>query len=142
MSTVAQTTSRTQRRNEGGRYTARSTWYDAIALEHIARIEDMEAQAAVARLAQVVGDAVTALPEFATRITKAARLVQHKDVWPMTDGTFLVGSQSDTDTAYLVRRGPWTCECKAATHQDGPCKHQLAAQITVKMGAAYRANYN
>lgn len=142
MQTVAQPSTTTQRRNAGGRYTARSTWYDAIAQEHIARIEAMEAQAAVARLAQVVGDAVTALPEAAPRITKAAALVQARDVWPMTDGTFLVGSQRDTEKAYLVRRGPWTCECKAAQHQAGPCKHVFAAQITVKMGAAYHASYN
>jgi SWIM zinc finger len=138
MSTVPH---RTARRNAGGRYTARSTWYDAIAQEHIARIEAMEAQAEVARLAQVVGDAVTALPEAATRITKAATLVQHKDVWPMTDGTFLVGSESDTEKAYLVRRGPWTCECKAAQHQAGPCKHQIAAMLTVKMGRTYQPSY-
>ena len=139
MSTIAR---QTTRRNEGGRYTARSTWYDAIAQEQIARIEAMEAQAAVATLAQIVGDAVTALPEAATRITKAATLVQAKDVWPMTDGTHLVGSQSDTEKAYLVRRGPWGCECKAAQHQAGPCKHTLAAMLTVKMGAAYQPTYN
>jgi hypothetical protein len=139
MSTIAR---QTARRNEGGRYTARSTWYSAIEAEHIARIEAMDAQAEVARLAQVVGDAVTALPQAAAQIAKAATLVQHHEVWPMTDGTFLVGSQSDTDAAYLVRRGPWTCECKAAQHQAGPCKHQLAVQMTVRMGTAYRANYN
>jgi hypothetical protein len=138
MSTV---THRTARRNEGGRYTARSTWYDAIAQEHIARIEAMEAQAAVATLAQVVGDAVTALPQAAAQISKAATLVQAKDVWPMTDGTFIVGSQSDTELAYLVRRGPWRCECKAAQHQTGPCKHVFAAQMTVKMGTAYTPIY-
>lgn len=142
MQTVAQPSTRTQRRNAGGRYTARSTWYDAIAQEHIARIEAMETQAAVARLAQVVGDAVTALPEAAARITKAAALVQAKDVWPMSDGTFLVGSQSDTEKAYLVRRGPWRCECKAAQHQAGPCKHALAAMLAVKMGTAYQPTYN
>jgi hypothetical protein len=130
------------RRNEGGRYTARSTWYDAIAQEQIARIEAMEAQAAVAKLAQIVGDAVEALPEAARRIANAARLVEQQDVWPMTDGTFLVGSQSDTEKAYLVRRGPWTCECKAAQHQAGPCKHQIAAMLTVKMGTMYHPTYN
>jgi SWIM zinc finger len=141
MQTVAQPRSTTQRRSEGGRYSARSTWYSAIEAEHIARIEAMEAQADVARLAQVVGDAVTALPEAAARITKAAALVQAKDVWPMSDGTFLVGSQSDTEKAYLVRRGPWTCECKAAQHQAGPCKHALAAMLTVKLGTAYQPTY-
>jgi hypothetical protein len=139
MSTIAR---QTARRNEGGRYTARSTWYDAIAQEHITRIEAMEAQADVARLAQVVGDAVEALPEAATRIAKAATLVQAKDVWAMTDGTFLVGSQSDTEKAYLVRRGPWACECKAAQHQSGPCKHTIAVWLTVKMGPAYQPSYN
>lgn len=136
MSTIAR---QITRRNEGGRYTAQSTWYDAIAEERIAA---MEAQAHVATLAQVVGDAVTAMPEAAPRIAKAATLVQAKDVWPLTDGAFLVGSQSDTEKAYLVRRGPWGCECKAAQHQAGPCKHALAAMITVKMGAAYAPSYN
>jgi hypothetical protein len=139
MTTLAHTT---PRRNEGGRYSARSTWYDAIAQAHIARLEAMETQAAVSRLAQVVGDAVTALPQAATQITRAATLVQQHDVWPLSDGTFLVGSQSDTEKAYLVTRGPWHCECKAATYQAGPCKHALAAMLTVKMGEAYQANYN
>jgi hypothetical protein len=132
----------TTRRNAGGRYTARSTWYDAIAQAHIARIEAMDAQAEVARLAQVVGDAVTALPDAAAQITKAATLVQSKQVWPLTSGNYLVGSQSDDGAAYLVTRGPWQCECKAATYQDGPCKHVLAAQITVKMGRTYQPTYN
>lgn len=132
-------THRTARRNEGGRYSARSTWYDAIAEERIAA---MEAQAATAKLAQIIGDAVEAMPEAAPRIANAARLVERQDVWPLTDGAFLVGSQSDTDKAYLVRRGPWACECKAAQHQAGPCKHVLAAQITVRMGQMYTPTYN
>jgi len=140
----AQTTSTPPRRNEGGRFSAKeqSAWYAEHEAANIARVEAMEAQAAVAKLAKVVGDAVTALPQAAAQITKAAALVQAKDVWAMTDGTFLVASQSDTDTAYLVRRGPWRCECKAAQHQTGPCKHVLAAQMTVRMGAAYQPAYN
>jgi hypothetical protein len=136
MTTVAR---QTARRNEGGRYSAHSTWYDAIAEERIAA---MEAQATVAKLAQIVGDAVEAMPEAAPRIANAARLVERQDVWPLTDGAFLVGSQSDTEKAYLVRRGPWTCECKAAQHQVGPCKHVIAAQITVRMGQMYTPTYN
>lgn len=139
MATVAR---QTARRNAGGRYTARSTWYSAIEAANIARIEAMDAQATVATLAQVVGDAVTALPDAAPRITHAARLVQHQDVWPLTDGSFLVGSQSDRERAYLVTRHPWACECKAAQHQAGPCKHQLAAMMTVKMGQAYQPTYH
>jgi len=118
-----------------------SNWYAAIEAEHIARIEAMEAQAEVARLAQIVGDAVTALPEAATRITKAAALAQHHEVWPLTSGSFLVGAQSDTTTAYLVRRGPWTCECADYTYRAATCKHVIAAQITVRMGDVYRPNY-
>jgi SWIM zinc finger len=140
MSTVAR---QTTRRNEGGRYTARSTWYDAIAQEHIARIEAMEAQAEVARLAQVVGDAVEAMPEAASRITKAATMVQTKQVWELTSGSYLVGSDSDTDTAYLVTRKPsWHCDCADHTHRGGYCKHILAVCLTVKMGTTYQANYN
>jgi hypothetical protein len=138
MATVAR---QITRRNDGGRYSARSTWYDAIAEEHIARLEAMEAQADVATLARIVGDAVTAMPEVAPRIAKAASLVQARDVWPMTDGSYLVGSESDSERAYLVTRHPWRCECKAAQHQAGFCKHVLAAQITVRMGAAYQPVY-
>jgi SWIM zinc finger len=133
----------TPRRNEGGRFstTQQSAWYAEHEAANIARVEAMDAQAEVAKLAQVVGEAVEAMPEAATRITKAATLVQHKDVWPLTDGTFLVGSQSDTEKAYLVRRGPWACECKAAQHQPGPCKHALAVMLTVKMGRTYQPTY-
>jgi hypothetical protein len=139
----AQTTRPAPRRNEGGRFSAKnqSAWYAEHEAANIARVEAMEAQAEVARLAQVVGDAVEAMPAAASRIAKAATLVQAKDVWPMTDGTFLVGSQSDTEKAYLVRRGPWACECKAAQHQAGPCKHQIAAMLTVKMGRTYQPSY-
>jgi hypothetical protein len=59
-------------------------------------------QQSVTKLAQVVGAAVTALPEAATRIARAATLVQHKDVWPLTSGSYLVGSQSDTQAAHLL----------------------------------------
>ena len=57
----------TTRRNEGGRYSTKtqSDWYRAIEAENLARIEaeDDAERAAVTRLAQVVGDAVTAMPE-------------------------------------------------------------------------------
>jgi len=82
-------------------------WYDAIAEANIARIEAEDAaRALVTALAIQVGNAVTALPEAATRIARVATLVQHREVWPLTDGTFLVGSENDTVKAYLVRRGP------------------------------------
>jgi hypothetical protein len=136
MATVAR---QITRRNEGGRYSARSTWYDAIAEERIAA---MEAQEAVAKLAQIIGDAVEAMPEAAPRIANAARLVERQDVWPLTDGAFLVGSQSDTEKAYLVRRGPWSCECKHSQYRQTLCAHVLAAMLTVKMGQAYQPTYN
>jgi hypothetical protein len=137
MSTIAR---QITRRNEGGRYSAHSTWYDAIAEERIAA---MDAQAATAKLAQIIGDAVEAMPEAAPRIANAARLVERQDVWPLTDGAFLVGSQSDTEKAYLVRRGPWGCEC--ASHTKGGtqlCKHILSVMLVIKLGSAYRPEYN
>lgn len=114
-----------------------SDWYAAIEAANIAAVEDQE-RALVTALATQVGHAVTALPEAATRIAKAATLVQHRDVWPMTDGTFLVGSESDTVKAYLVRRGPWTCECADATPRQPLCTHIVAAMLTVKLGTTYQ----
>jgi hypothetical protein len=119
-------------------------WYRQHEAAHLARIEAAEdaARALTTALAHQVGNAVAAMPEAAARISKAASIVQAKDVWPMSDGTWLVGSQSDTELAYLVRRGPWQCECKHAQHRDSLCSHVLAVQLTVKVGAAYRALYN
>jgi hypothetical protein len=112
-----------------------SNWYRQHEAAHIARIEAQEdaARALVTALATQVGNAVAAMPEAAARISKAARLVQRKDVWPMSDGTWLVGSQSDTEKAYLVRRGPWACDCADHTRRGDTCKH-IAAQ--------YQASYN
>ena len=118
-----------------------SSWYAEIEAANIQAVEDA-ARAEATRLAQVVGDAVTALPEAATRITKAAALVQHHDVWPLTSGSFLVGSQSDTRAAHLVtRHHGWHCDCADHTYRAVTCKHVLAAQITVRMGDVYRPNY-
>src|SRR5262245_5390550 len=114
------------------------SWYDAIAE---ARLAEMDAQQEVARFAEVVGDAVSALPQASERIRKAATLVQHHEVYPLTSGSFLVGSESDTVKAYLVRRGPWTCDCADARHRQHLCKHTIAAMLTVKMGAAYHPTY-
>lgn len=142
MQTVAQ---RTTRRNEGGRYSAKSSsdWYKAIEAQHIARIEAVEEQerALVTALATQVGNAVTAMPEAASRISKAATLVQHKEVWPLTDGAFLVGSASDTDRAYLVQRSPWRCDCADHATRQHLCKHALAAMLTVKLGTTYQPSY-
>lgn len=118
-----------------------SDWYKAIEAANIQAVEDQERMLATA-LATQVGHAVAALPEAATRITKAATLVQSRDVWPLTDGTFLVGSASDTDTAYLVQRGPWTCDCADHTHRGTTCKHILAVQLTIKLGSTYAPSYN
>jgi hypothetical protein len=118
-------------------------WYAAIEAEHIARIEAMEAQAEVATLAQVVGDAVAAMPEAAARIAKAATLVQAKAVWELTSGSYLVGAESDTEKAYVVRRNPWTCEC--ADHVKGGtqfCKHIVSVMLVIKLGTAYTPSYN
>lgn len=140
MQTVAQTTTR---RNEGGRYSAKhgSDWYKAIEHANIQAVEDAERALATA-LATQVGNAVAAMPEAASRIAKAAAIVQKRDVWRMTDGTFLVGSQTDSEKAYLIRRGPWQCECKHAQHRDSLCAHALAAMLTVKLGAQYTPSFN
>ena len=140
MRTVAQTTTR---RNEGGRYSAKgaSDWYKAIEAANIQAADDA-ARALTIALAHQVGNAVAAMPEAAARITKAAAIVQRRDVWTLSDGTFLVGSQTDTEKAYLVRRGPWQCECLHARNRESVCSHVLAVQLTVKVGAAYQARYN
>ena len=65
--------------------TGSSDWYKAIEAANIQAVEDTERTLTTA-LAHQVGNAVAAMPEAASRITKAAALVQAKDVWPMTDG--------------------------------------------------------
>jgi hypothetical protein len=119
------------------------SWYDQIAEENIARIEAEDTERAmVTALAHQVGNAVSALPEAANRIARAASLVQTHQVWPLTtSGSYLVGSQSDTLAAHLVTRGPWTCTCADHTHRHTTCKHQLAVMITVKLGATYQPSY-
>lgn len=119
------------------------SWYANIEAAHIARIEAEDAARAEAtRLAQVVGDAVTALPEAASRIARAATLVQHHDVWPMTSGSYLVGSQSNSTAAHLVTRGPWHCDCQHMQYRQSLCSHALAVMLTVKMGALYQPSYD
>lgn len=118
-----------------------SDWYAHIEAANIQAADD-QARALTTALATQVGAAVTALPEAASRIAKAASIVQRKDVWPMSDGTWLVGSQTDTEHAYLVRRGPWQCECAHAAYRESVCSHVLAVQLTVKVGAAYTPSYN
>ena len=120
-----------------------NNWYDAIAQENIARIEaEAAARALATALAHQVGEAVIALPQAASRIAKAATLVQTQQVWPLTSGSYLVGSQSDTEAAHLVRRGPWTCDCADATYRNTTCKHQLAVMLTIKVGATYQPTYD
>src|SRR5262245_23730843 len=115
------------------------SWYDQIAE---ARIAEMEAQQEVARLAEVVGDAVSALPQASERIRKAATLVQQHAVWGLTSGSYLVASQSDGQAAHLVRRRPaWTCDCADHAYRGTTCKHIIAVQISVRMGTAYHADY-
>jgi hypothetical protein len=118
-----------------------TAWYATIEAANIQAVEDRE-RALVTALATQVGHAVTALPEAATRIARAATLTQQREIWPMSDGTWLVASQSDTELAHLVTRGPWTCDCKAATYQAGPCKHVWAVWLTIKLGATYKPSYN
>ena len=124
-----------------------SDWYKAIEAQNLAKIEAEQAakddaeRALVTALATQVGHAVTAMPEAASRITKAATLVQHRDVYPLTSGNFLVGSQTDTQAAHLVQRKGWHCDCKHAQYRQTLCAHALAAMFTVKLGTTYQANY-
>ena len=121
-----------------------SSWYAEIEAANIARIEAEDAERAlVTALAHQVGEAVTALPEAATRIAKAATLVQTGQVWPLTaSGSYLVGSQTDTQAAHLVRRGPWTCDCADATYRHTTCKHIISVMLTIKLGTTYQPSYN
>jgi hypothetical protein len=122
-------------------------WYDAIAEAHIARIE--AEQAALAALTAAAKDA---LPGQDARIDKGAALVASHAVWPLTSGSFLVGSQTDAQAAYLVQRPNdqrnghgghgWTCECNDFQHRGGLCKHIAASMLTVRMGADYTPSYN
>jgi hypothetical protein len=118
-----------------------SAWYAEIERQNIQAAEDAE-RALVTALAKQVGNAVTAMPEAASRITKAASIVQQRDVYPLTSGNFLVASQQGSTGAYLVTRGRgWGCECHDYQHRTPKCKHVLAAMLTVKVGAAYQARY-
>jgi hypothetical protein len=119
-------------------------WYRQHEAANLARLEAAEdaARALTTALATQVGNAVTAMPEAAARISKAASIVQKRDVWKVSDGTFLVGSQSDTVKAYLVTRKPWHCDCKHAQHRDSLCSHAIAVMLTVRLGAQYTPSYN
>lgn len=133
----------TTKRNEGGRYSSKSAsnWYADIEAANIQAVEDAE-RTLVTALATQVGNAVAAMPDAAERIRKAAKLVQSREVWSLTGGSFLVGSDSDSTGAYLVTRGGgWACECGDYKGRKRICKHQLAAMLTVKMGAAYQPSY-
>ena len=122
-----------------------SDWYADIETANIARIE--AEQAALAALTAAAKDA---LPGQDARIDKGAALVAERAVWPLTDGGHLVGSESDTVKAYLVRRpgqertGPhgWRCECKHFEFMGGLCKHIAAVWLSARMGAAYTPRYN
>ena len=120
------------------------SWYDQIAEENIARIEAEDTERAlVTALAHQVGEAVSALPEAASRIAKAATLVQHHEVWPLTSGSYLIGSQTDTQAAHLVTRNHgWHCDCKHMQYRQSLCSHVLAAMLTVKLGTTYQPSYN
>jgi hypothetical protein len=118
-----------------------SNWYAAIEEANIQAAEDAE-RALVTALAIQVGNAVRAMPEAAARITKAAALVQAGDVYPLSSGNFLVGSQSDPLAAHLVvRRWAWECDCLHMQHDKSLCAHAIAAMLTVKIGAAYQPAY-
>jgi hypothetical protein len=126
--------------------TGASDWYNHIAEAHIARIE--AEQAALSALTAAAKDA---LPGQDARIDKGAALVAAHAVWPLTSGSWLVGSQTDAQAAYLVHRPNdkrnghgghgWTCECPSFGFQGGACKHIVGAMIAVRMGTAYTPTY-
>jgi hypothetical protein len=123
------------------------SWYDATAEEHITRI-DAE-QAALEALTAAAKDA---LPGQDARIDKGAQLVAEHAVWPLTSGSFLVGSQTDAQAAYLVQRPNdkrnghgghgWLCDCPSFQYQGGACKHVLGVMLAVRLGADYTPSYN
>ena len=104
-----------------------------------------------ATLTALTTAAKTALPGQDARIDRAAAIVQAQDVYPLTNGTFLVGSQSDAVLAHLVSRPNdrrnghgghgWTCDCASFLYQGGACKHVIASMLTVRLGTAYAAKY-
>jgi hypothetical protein len=119
-----------------------SNWYAKIERQNIQALDDAE-RALVTALARQVGNAVSAMPEAAARITKAAAIVQRKDVFPLTSGNFLVGSQSDPQAAHLVvRRWAWECDCLHMQHKQSLCSHAIAAMLVVKLGPAYQPAYD
>ena len=116
-----------------------SDWYRQHEAANLARIEAEDAERALATaLATQVGNAVVAMPEAASRIAKAATLVQAGQVWPLTNGNFLVASQSDPTACHLVvRKWAWECDCKHMQMTQSLCSHAIAAQLSVKLGAQY-----
>jgi hypothetical protein len=79
-------------------------------------------------VAEIADKAHTKLPESASRIDRAVRLVLNGDVELLADGTAKVASQSNGSTAYHIVNGE--CPCKdypKAPHQF--CKHRLSAAI-------------
>jgi hypothetical protein len=123
-----------------------SDWYNDIAEAHIARIE-----AEQAALAALTAAAKNALPGQDARIDKGAALVASHAVWPLTSGSFLVGSQTDAQAAYLVQRPNdqrnghgghgWLCECSSFTFQGGACKHIVSVMLAVRLGSTYEPSY-
>src|SRR5262249_40422238 len=68
------------------------------------------------------------LPESASRIDRAVKLVLAGDVELLPDGTAKVASQSNGSTAYHVVNGE--CSCKDfAKAPHNFCKHRLSAAI-------------
>ena len=103
-----------------------TNWYAEIEAANIQAVEDAERTLTTA-LAHQVGNAVTAMPEAASRITKAAALVQSKSVWPLTSGSYLVGSQGHPGRAPGTRKPSGTVTastCSTArtcAHMPWPC---------------------
>ena len=79
-------------------------------------------------VAEIAEKARTKLPESASRVDRAVKLVLAGDVELLADGTAKVASQSNGSTAYHVVNGH--CDCRdyeKAPHQF--CKHRLSAAI-------------
>lgn len=99
-----------------------------------------------AALAALTAAAKDALPGQEARIDNGAALVAAHAVWPLTSGSFLVGSQTEDMAAYLVSRPygghGWRCECKNFQFLSGLCKHIAASMIAVRMGSTYEPSYS
>jgi len=92
-------------------------------------------------VAEIADKARAKLPESASRVDRAVKLVLAGDVELLADGTAKVASQSNGTSAYHVVNGH--CDCRdydKAPHQF--CKHRLGAAIARRAQELAKAKLN